>query len=1104
MRFLGSWNHHAVASSGALSYIFSSFFSRHPAWRHTVLQLILQHLQQQQLGTFSGVEEGLLQSCFDTLRLFLKHNSSVFLSLPPSSRSSVYAAVTVIAKGSWALPSAIEEGADETDARRASPATKHFASEGGNAPSSPVVSRRENASGSDSAVPRTGGSLALRVAALRLLQTHVAVFLPNILQDVVLTEKRRLREGSTCESKDGAKTYDKFVSSFTALLSLPAPPPGSGPVMPNFEEEGRVGSILDCLLLVAVSPGNLRLAGAGLGALTAVVQSLLAFCFDASFQGRGRGGHSSLSRPQYAGRQRNEHLPVERSLSSRELRLVPFEEVTEERRTKMLDTGCLDACLQRLQRLLRQLYWGLLRSGQELLVPSAREELTVRSLFLPPRSGQEAGISDEEQLVVFRRCGVFGKLLVLLLGPSAARSGLSALLCEKDGEVPRVIGLRASEQLLWLADALLSEERVRELKEGADHLADGGGARVANAGLFAKCGPLVVHPAAALIRGALSVSSLPTREALSGIRTKVKREGSREAKVSSGTSVPRDFERRRKRSSVETPAKDAGMSRLVEPTVAAAWPLLRRLAAVTSRLVDWFVDTSSFYSYTSSSFKKPQIAAAFGAACVALISAREAEEMNAGAVGRDVRTQTVEETGQHPAEEGSRGVMDDEGQEDLEENAASVGGAGELLDLLIQQSLLVALQGEKRTGGISEGDRRTADAEPGQEERWEDGEEGGGKSNVDVSSHRDLFVLEGEEQDEARSKAVGELWRLALLAVGHEDLRGRENLVRQEVAEEHIPLSTAGEANTWTRPARDAELKEGQQRKGAQAGEEEDTSQQRAEDLDEREQTAGEEEREKEARQRGRPGEYGEGKFHVSSSVQSSALSFYQRQLGDSLLRCCLGLYRLGVSAHFLLHQQQLVLLQNLRRAVASAASGELEGGGNGESGRSAFPVSAADRLPSSLLAAELTRDSAGEESAPSEALQGRRWSGYSPGSAFSLAESLGNSREAQTSPRARARGCDANSAQGAEGSRRQTSSLVIAEERRAEGSSWLSEGRGARRGNSASFDLGKAAEGVYQAAVLDQQTSANAVLLLSLGFFLESAFLAGGGRSLLALLLPW
>lgn len=1075
----------------------------------------------------------MLQSCFDALRLFLKYNSSVFLSLPLSSRFSVYAAVTVLAKGSWALPSTTEEEGDKADVRHASSVARHSKSdrEKGHAFQRAPVLETPSTSGTASIAPGIGGSLGLRLAALRLLQTHAAVFLTNIVQDIIVAEKRRPTGRSTCKAKDEL-TYGDFVSSLSTCFPLPAVPLlGGGSFLHNLEEEARVGSILDGLLLLAVSPVSLQLSSAGVNAFIAVVGHLLSFC-GVPFQANGRRD-SSLSCPRSTQEEGNlrPSSPVERPLSTRESHVVCFEEGTDEKRTNVLDTAGLNVCLQRLKRLLRQLYWGILESGQELLEPSTPESLTLTAKFFSRRSEQVAGVLDEDNLVAFRRCGVLGRLLVLLLGPSAARSGLSTLLCQEDGKWPRVMALNASRQLLRLSDTLLSEDRQWDLREGTTYSAGGGGARAANVGLIAKYAPLVVHPAAVLIQGALSVSKTTMEKRLSNFPAEAKKEPTGDLEATPSASSPKDFRLGSRQGSLDRhmAVKGDETRRLVQSTAAAARPLLRQLATVAGRLVDWFIDISSFYSYTSSFYKKPQIAAAFGAACVALISAREVEERQIGAVSdlatipsRDI-AQWRQSKARHVHEEGTEGhvtrhtlenVAEFAGEErdglvqeeddDSDENAGSLGEVGELLDILIQQSLLVALRGETARG--RRGDRRTnkSDSEFSQEEGWDAGEEKGVRGSDEKKSS--LFPQD-EEPGRARSRAVGELWRRALLAVGIEEVPVDKIVVPSGTGAPYVPLPAGTSAQSGS--VKGSQIKDGRERRDFQGEGVDPWYRRRGENPGKVEDTMIDG-RQRVPWERAGHGKHSNGESVGPSFMRFSAPSYYQRQLGDSLLRCCLGLFRLGVSAHFLLHQQQLVLLHDLRRAVASAASGDPGGGESDQPGLSGFSVSATERLLSPLFSSELSQASSDEESARFRAAKESSSCDHTPrgasgsrGFSQALSPQHRHRTRSETLPGARTREEEKELEPSSSGSHGQASRRDVTEEK-GEGASVLGENRGGECMDDVSFDVGKAAERVYRAAVFEQQTSANAALLLSLGFLLESTFLTGQGHRLLFLLLPW
>lgn len=1036
------------------------------------------------------------------------------------------------------MPPTTEEEGDKANVRGASSVARYSKSERekGHSVHRMPIPETPSTSGTASTAPGIGGSLGLRLAALRLLQMHAAVFLTNIVQDIIVAEKRRPTGGSTCKTKD-EPTYGNFVSSLGTCFPLPAVPLlGSGSFLHNLEEEARVGSILDGLLLLAVSPVSLQLSSAGVNAFAAVVENLFAFCPGVSFQAKGRRD-SSLSRPLSTQEERNVRpsSPVERRLSPRESRAVCFEEGIDGKRTNALDTAGLNVCLQRLKRLLRQLYWGILESGQELLEPSTLESLTTLKSS-SRRSEQGAGILNEDNLAAFRRCGVLGRLLVLLLGPSAARSGLSALLCQEDGKWPRVMALNASRQLLRLSDALLSEDRQRDLREGTTYRAGGGGARAANVALIAKYAPLVVHPAAALIQGALSVSKITMERRLTDVLAEMKKEPPGDFEVMPSTTSPKDFRLGSRQGSLDRhiAVKGDETTRLVESTAAAARPLLRQLATVAGRLVSWFIDISSFDSYTSSSYKKPQIAAAFGAACVALLRAREVEERQIGAAsdfatiasgdhpqwrqskakhvheegtGGDVTTHTLENAAEFAGEERDGLVYNQEEDVDLDENAGSPGEVGELLDILIQQSLLVALHGETSAWG-RRGDRRTkkSDSEFSQEEGWDAAEE---KGVGDSRQKESPLFPQDEEPDRARSRAVGELWRRALLAVGIEDVPVHKIVVPSGIGAACVPLPTEVDTNARSGPVKGSQIKDGWERRDFQGEGGDPWCRRRGGDPGKAEDTVIEG-RQRVPWERAGHGKHSNAGLVGPSFMRFSAPSDYQRQLGDSLLRCCLGMFRLGVSAHLLLHQQQVVLLHDLRRAVASAASGEPEGGESDEPGLSGFSMSVTERLLSPLFSFGLSRASADEESTGFRATKESSSCDHTPRGAsrsrgFSQARNPRNRHEKrlETFPGARAREEGKELPKSSSESHGQASRRNVTE-MKGEGAPVLGENRAGQCRDDVSFDVGRAAERVYRAAVLEQQTSANAALLLSLGFLLESTFLAGRGRRLLFLLLPW
>ncbi|KFH08795.1 phosphatidylinositol 3- and 4-kinase [Toxoplasma gondii MAS] len=419
-----SWLKTSCFFVGELSFLFPSFFCRHPRWREDLLRIFLRVVQPS--ATSKKLEESLLQAALEALRVFLIRHTVCFFALPRDSRLALYAAVSV-----WASPDSLFVSSSEhreasvpghrdstlndsgQDVRRVSHPCQEALVSSSPPPLSSSSSPSSLSSSSSSGLASAGrkaASVPLRLAGLRLLYAHADVFLEGLVEDVtsgerqrdslLLERQERLNKEALCAKRTpGESSLPLHLSDASA--SRTAVEKGE-----KSEEENKWDcSLLDRLLFAAIEGSNPRLREAGLSALEAVTKALLEFSFRSSLR------ISRIPREQGGGRRR-EDTQKEEGASKRDL-------------LRGGASGCLGfseehqvTCQRRLQRLLFQVSSGLRRASFSVC------NLPGHRIF---------ALDHDDVASALRQCKVYGRLLSLLLNSAFSSSIPSSLTSSPRG-----------------------------------------------------------------------------------------------------------------------------------------------------------------------------------------------------------------------------------------------------------------------------------------------------------------------------------------------------------------------------------------------------------------------------------------------------------------------------------------------------------------------------------------------------------------------------------------------------------------------------------------------------------------------------------------------
>ncbi|KFH01528.1 phosphatidylinositol 3- and 4-kinase, partial [Toxoplasma gondii VAND] len=414
----------AVLLLGELSFLFPSFFCRHPRWREDLLRIFLRVVQPS--ATSKKLEESLLQAALEALRVFLIRHTVCFFALPRDSRLALYAAVSV-----WASPDSLFVSSSEhreasvpghrdstlndsgQDVRRVSHPCQEALVSSSPPPLSSSSSPSSLSSSSSSGLASAGrkaASVPLRLAGLRLLYAHADVFLEGLVEDVtsgerqrdslLLERQERLNKEALCAKRTpGESSLPLHLSDASA--SRTAVEKGE-----KSEEENKWDcSLLDRLLFAAIEGSNPRLREAGLSALEAVTKALLEFSFRSSL-------HISRIPREQRGSRRREDTQKEEGASKRDL-------------LRGGASGCLGfseehqvTCQRRLQRLLFQVSSGLRRASFSVC------NLPGHRIF---------ALDHDDVASALRQCAVYGRLLSLLLSSAFSSSIPSSLTSSPRG-----------------------------------------------------------------------------------------------------------------------------------------------------------------------------------------------------------------------------------------------------------------------------------------------------------------------------------------------------------------------------------------------------------------------------------------------------------------------------------------------------------------------------------------------------------------------------------------------------------------------------------------------------------------------------------------------